>query len=276
MPYDSNSFGGQLFTKPVAPIAPTAPPDVPSAPAPAGNLLGSGALGGTDFRDLITNTPLKPASPGVGGVAATPPPAQNPNPAPGQGANAFDADPGVAMARALENQGIGSLDAWLKAAREQAIIAAGDPALAGMAGFGLDPQAGVFAQQNYLSGNADLARVKRAKDLAHQAIINKLAAHGIIASGDLGYLEGQSNIDFGNQEYDVRQGVLKRLSDFMQQYLDRKSALKQSTLAAYQQAYQNMAANPPTNYGGVTGGEAGSYMPSDKRMAAIVNLLRSR
>jgi hypothetical protein len=144
----------------------------------------------------------------------------------------------------LENQGIGSLDAWLKSAREQAIIASGDPGLAGMAGFGLDPQAGVFAQQNYLSGNADLARVDRAKKLAHQAIINKLASHGLLRSGELGYQEGQSNIDFGNQEYDVRQGVLQKLADFMKQYLDQKQALKQSTLGAYQQAYQNAATNP--------------------------------
>lgn len=178
------------------------------------------------------------------GVAPTGAKAVIPVVPPPPDAGSLDSDWRVQQAKALENLGIGSLDAWMKAQREREIIQAGDPALAGMAGFGLDPQAGVFAQQNYLSGNADLARVDRAKEMAKRAIINKLAARGIIWSGDLGYLEGEANIDFGNQEYDVRQAVLKRLSDLMGQYLQQKQALKQSTLAAYQQAYADRAVNP--------------------------------
>ena len=174
----------------------------------------------------------------------------------------------MALAQSLENQGIGSLDAWLKSAREQAIIRSGDPALAGMAGFGLDPQAGVFANQNYLSGNADLARLDRAKKLARQGIVNRLAARGILRSGDLGYLEGQSNIDYGNQEYDVRQNVLSRLSEFMQQYLDRKQALKNSTLNARLNAYQSAASNPPTG-GGSTGGQSLFTAPQNSNFGSI-------
>lgn len=208
------------------------------------------------FGSLLGNTQAQPVAPTPPSISGTMPRfggltkesqspsafanlqriATEPSSAP---ANPFDSDPGVAQARALENMGISQLNSWLKAQQEQAIIQSGDPALASQAGFGLDPQAGVFAQQNYLSGNADLARVDRARKLAHQAIINRLAARGILRSGDLGYLQGQSNIDFGNQEYDVRQAVLGKLSQFMRDYLDRKQALKQSTLGAYQNAYQN-------------------------------------
>lgn len=147
-----------------------------------------------------------------------------------------DDDPSVALARALEQQGIGQLDAWLKAAREREIIQSGDPALAGMAGFGLDPQAGVFAQQNYLSGNADLARVARAKERARKQIVDRLAARGILSSGELGYQEGQTNMDYGNQEYDVRQKVLNRLAEMFQQYLSQKQQYKMGTVTAMQNA----------------------------------------
>lgn len=179
--------------------------------------------------------------PGAASPGYTPPPVKGVYNPPQY---SFDTDPSVALARALENQGIGQLDAWLKSAREQAIIQSGDPALASIAGFGLDPQAGVFAQQNYLSGNADLARVARARDLAKKAIINRLASRGLLRSGDLGYLEGQANIDYGNQEYDVRQNVLKKLADLMAQYLQQKQALKQNTVSAYQSAFNNVANNP--------------------------------
>lgn len=188
----------------------------------------------------LTPSPFLPV--GVRGTMANPysaPAAPVAAPTAPSGGNSFDSDPRVAMAKALENQGIGQLDSWIRSAREQAIIQSGDPDLAGQAGFGLDPQAGVFARQNYLSGNADLARLDRAKKLAHRAIINKLASRGILRSGDLGYLEGEANQDFGNQEYDVRQGVLSKLSEFMRQYLQQKQALKQSTLGAYQDAYNN-------------------------------------
>lgn len=203
-----------------------------------------------ELGDVYSGSGLTAGSPEakVAQAANEPSPTKTvaPAPAPASPKSGYglDSDAGVALARALENQGIGSLDSWLKSARERAIIQSGDPALAGMAGFGLDPQAGTFAQQNYLSGNADLARVDRAKKLAHRAIINRLAARGLLRSGDLGYLEGESNIDFGNQEYDVRQNVLSKLSDFMKQYLDQKQALKQSTLGAYQTAYQRLAENP--------------------------------
>lgn len=242
MPFDSTSFGGTLYKNPLPPIQNQQQYNAVAAGPRAGyelgdTISGSGVAPGSALakqqQAAAEPTPSKPgvAPTGARPVAPVVPPS-------------FASDPNVALAKALENQGIGSLDAWLRSAREQAIIQSGDPALAAQAGFGLDPQAGAFAQQNYLSGNADLARVKRAQDLAHQAIINKLAAHGIIRSGDLGYLEGQSNIDFGNQEYDVRQAVLNKLSDLMKQYLDQKQALQQSTLSAYQQAYQNAASSP--------------------------------
>lgn len=156
----------------------------------------------------------------------------------------LDTDPNVLASLALQQQGLSQLDANLKNARERAIIQFGDPALASEAGFGLDPQAGAFAQQNYMSGNAQLSRLDKQHDLARQAIINRLAAHGILQSGDLGYQEGQENQSYGNQVYDARQSVLDYLAGLMNTYNQQRQALSQSVIGARQQAIQNFLSNP--------------------------------
>lgn len=135
------------------------------------------------------------------------------------------------------------MDSALKAARERAIIDFGDPALADMAGFGLDPQAGAFARQNYLSGNATLARLDKSRDLGRKAVIDRLAGRGMLFSGDLGYLEGEENTKYGHQVYDTRQRLLGYLADLYQSYLDRKQSYRDSLLSAYQNAYATMLQN---------------------------------
>lgn len=142
-------------------------------------------------------------------------------------------------ADAMEKLGISQIDSDLKRAQEQAIINFGDPALAQMAGFGIDPQAADFAKQNYLSGNATLARLNKQHDLAKRSILNKLAASGLLRSGDLGYMLGQEDQNYGNTQYDARQQVLAQLAQYMRDYLDRKNALKQNVWNAYQNSFQN-------------------------------------
>jgi hypothetical protein len=179
--------------------------------------------------------------PPAGGYGApAPPPAAPTAPKPPN----FWTNPGVQNAQNAENLGLSQLEAMLKQAREQMIIRFGDPALAGLAGFGLDPQAGTFAQQNYLSGNADLAKIDRAQQQRRKAIVDRLAGRGIIDSGDLGYLQGEANTTYGNEVYDARQQVLAKLNELMSNYLGQKNQLHSGTLDAYQAAYQSFLANP--------------------------------
>jgi hypothetical protein len=153
-------------------------------------------------------------------------------------------DPNVADSLALEQQGLGQLDAALKSAREKAIIGFGDPSLANEAGFGLDPQAGAFAQQNYLSGNSTLSRLDKQHTLARQAVINQLASHGILNSGDLGYQEGNADQNYGNQVYDAKNSILDYLSNLLSSYNQNRTNLHQATIAARQNALNAFASNP--------------------------------
>lgn len=155
----------------------------------------------------------------------------------------------VWMQKALEQYGVGGMDSDLRALRERAIIDWGDPALAQLAGFGLDPQAGTFAKQNYLSGNAMMSRLDKKHDLDRKAVINRLASRGLLRSGDLGYGLGEADAAYGNDQYDARQRVLAQLESYMQNYIDRKNALRQNVQQAYETARNNFLSNPSAYLG---------------------------
>jgi hypothetical protein len=174
----------------------------------------------------------------------------------GFGSYDLNSDPSVVAARQAENLGLTQLDANLAEARRQAIIRFGDPTLATEAGFGLDPQAATFAQQNYLSGNADLAQLDKQHKEMRDAVIAKLASHGILASGDLGYQEGQADQTYGHNVYDARSKVLDYLRGLNETYLDRRNSLRQATVQALQSAYQFGLSNPYL-YGAGGGGAGG-------------------
>lgn len=175
----------------------------------------------------------------------------------GGGGYSIGMDPGYQAALNAENLGVSQLDATLKAARERAVIDFGDPALADMAGFGLDPQAADFARQNYLSGNAALSRVDKARDLKRKAIIDALAGKGILFSGETGYQEGQAATEYGQNVYDTRNKVLDALRGYQQDYLDRKNSLHSQTVAAMQNAFAFAMANPGMYAGSGGGGGSG-------------------
>lgn len=179
------------------------------------------------------------------------PPTQSAQPPAGGGASGFgnasdflNWDPAYQQALAMEQQGFGQLDAQLKAQRERAIINFGDRALASQAGFGLDPQAAAFAQQNYLSGNSTMSRLDRAHQLAAQAVINQLAAHGLLNSGDLGYKEGVENQGYGNNVYDARQSVLDALAGLYNNYLGGRQSYEQMVNNAMSNALNAWLQNP--------------------------------
>lgn len=173
-------------------------------------------------------TPTVPAAPDAGGGTA---PTFDPS--------VWNTDPGIQDAQNQASSIQKQIDDWLRESASQAVIKFGDPALAGMAGFGMDPQAGTFAQQNYLSGNADLARLDKSRDLARKAVIDRLASHGILNSGDLGYGEQQANSTYGNQVYDARSALLTYLRSLQSQALGQKSNASQLVANAKNTAYNN-------------------------------------
>jgi hypothetical protein len=165
-------------------------------------------------------------------------------PVPTPNRSPYDSDPGYQAALAQEQLGLSQNNAALKNLIQQRIISYGDPNLASMAGFGLDPQAAAFARQNYLSGNSQLARIDKQHKDNLQAIINQLAAHGILFSGDTGYRSGQEDQSYGNNVYDAQQAALADILGYRQSNLQQNQALHQSVIDALQNAYQTYLNHP--------------------------------
>lgn len=287
--YDQGSAGGNynqpgagfVGGPPAAPTKPKKPADPSAGFANIGSIIGSATSGFDGIKGKLPSVQFPGGAPSVGGIADAfqgvggaiaggagayadaaggaqdPPsitfpsaPAASPSPAvPTQ----YDTDPQVMINKLLEQLGIGSIDADLKAQRERAIIGWGDPSLAAMAGFGIDPQAGVFAQQNYLSGNAALAKLNKQHDLNAKGIVNRLAARGLLRSGDLGYQTGEENQAYASNQYEGRQKILDYLTQVSQQAQDRRNALRQSVIQSVMAAYQNMGQNPQA-YASLYGG----------------------
>jgi hypothetical protein len=156
----------------------------------------------------------------------------------------FNSDPGYAAALAAEQLGLPRIDNDTNNLIAQRIVAYGDPNLATMAGFGLDPQSAAFARQNYLSGNGTLARLDKAHAQARQAIINQLAAHGLIDSGETGYQEGNADQTYGNQVYDAQQQALADILGYRNAAQQQRDALHNASIAALENAFQIMSQNP--------------------------------
>lgn len=154
--------------------------------------------------------------------------------------NAWKADPGYLMALAQQQQGSTQLDAWLKQARTSQLVDFGDPNLT-IEGFNLDPQTKAMIQQNYASGNAQLARLDQNHKLGLKSVIDQLAGRGMLNSGETGYQQGQQDQLYGHNVYDARNALLSHLSDQYQQYLQQRQQLQQSVVQAAQSAYANAA-----------------------------------
>lgn len=252
------------------PLAPNPAPATPPAP----NIPWQNAI--TYEGAGITPEPIHGPGGLVGGITgpggSTPPAApyptsspQNQAPSGGGGSNPFLSDPGYQAALSQEQLGVGTLNQQLNNQIAQRIIAFGDPALASMAGFGLDPQSAAFARQNYLSGNAELARLDAAHKQARQAIINRLAAHGLLTSGDTGYQEGLEDQGYGNNVYDAQQKALADILGYRQSALDRQDALHAATVSALENAYNTYVQNPALyGLGTPTGGGAAPTPPPAK------------
>lgn len=171
--------------------------------------------------------------------------------------NPFETDPGYLAALAAEQAGSQQLDAALKAAQEQAIVQFGDPGLAGLAGFNLDPVTAAAAQANTQAGNSTLGQLGKQRDQNQQSLQNQLAAHGMIFSGDLGYKTGQNQQAYGSELFNQQQGVLQSLAGLSRDTIAQKQGLHSNTVGALTGAYNNAISNPgfwgAVNDGGASG-----------------------
>jgi hypothetical protein len=178
---------------------------------------------------------------GAGGSSAIPMPGQSSKAPP---APNFENDPNVIRAKAAADAARSNAKSQLRKLRRLAIIRMGDPSLAKAAGIDLSPEDLAAAKANYASGNATMARLDQQNSQARQAIINQLAARGILFSGETGYQEGQQAQAYGNQVYDVRQQLLDYLDQALQQELAAEAQAQEMENSAYQQAYYAYTQNP--------------------------------
>ena len=94
------------------------------------------------------------------------------------------------------------------------------------------------------SGNTLLSRLLQAHNLSQQGIINRLAGHGLLFSGDTGYQTNQEAQNYGHQVYDANQAALGDLLNYQAQALQQKQQLSQAVQNALENAYQNYLAHP--------------------------------
>jgi hypothetical protein len=216
----------RLTTPPSSPSW-TPPTDLgprgPSTPQPALGAQGSPTATYSDVQNSLEDTYRQNSG-------GQPPSVQSASP--------FSSDPAYAAATAAEQLGIPSIDNNLMNLINQRIVAYGDPSLAAQAGFGLDSQAAAFARQNYLSGNGQLARLDKAHEQARRTIINQLAAHGLLDSGDTGYQVGGADQTYGNSVYDAQQQALADILGYRNSAQSQRDALHNAKVAALENAYQ--------------------------------------
>lgn len=232
--------------------------------------------GGAVVPPRYAPSPGEVNNPGVGAGGFSNP-AAVPTPKPAAPSNPFVSDPGYSAALAQEQLGISQNNAALNNLIAQRIISYGDPGLASMAGFGLDPQAAAFAKQNYLSGNGQLARIDRQHQLNLQAIINRLAGHGLLDSGETGYQTGQEDQGYGNTVYDAQQQALADILGYRQQTLQQNRSLQDAVVQALQQAYQNYLNHPELGgYGAPIGQPNVGGQPSGSAIRSVAKQLTAK
>lgn len=147
----------------------------------------------------------------------------------------YDPSYAAAQAAALESQA--ALHSSIRSARGRALIDFGDPTLAGLTGLDVDPSTGQFAQQNYASGNAVLARLAKAHDDRRNALIGQLAGRGIIGSGELGYQTGQEAQTYGSAQYDAWKQLMDYMGNLTQQDVGQSRSTRDTLINALQSAY---------------------------------------
>lgn len=141
--------------------------------------------------------------------------AQKPRAAPNPLAGVLT-NPLVVQADLARRQQIQDANAALRQSRSQALIQFGSPQLAQGYGDTVDPNTAAAAGANQFSTLANLSHQNK---IGVRNILNNLAGHGLLHSGDLGYREGEQARAFGQASYDATQQLLAQLSGYLNQYL---------------------------------------------------------
>jgi hypothetical protein len=172
----------------------------------------------------------------------------------GLASNPFLTDPGYLSALAAEQTGSQQADNALKAAQEQAIVQFGDPSLAQAAGLNISPLTVAMAQANTAAGTSTVAGLQRTRDDNQTNILDSLAAHGALDSGQTGYATTRNQQAYGQDLYGGLQTALSGLNTATATDVSTKQGLRSDTTKALTGAYDTMVANPALWGAADTGG----------------------
>jgi hypothetical protein len=173
----------------------------------------------------------------------------------GLASNPFLTDPGYLSALSAEQTGSQQADNALKAAQEQAIVQFGDPSLAQAAGLNISPLTAAMAQANTAAGTSTVAGLQRTRDDNQTNILDSLAAHGALDSGQTGYATTRNQQAYGQDLYGGLQTALAGLNSAAASDVSTKQGLRSDTTKALTGAYDTMVANPALWGAADTGGQ---------------------
>jgi len=191
--------------------------------------------------------PTAPASAPAAAAAASPVSTALAAPAAATGGgttNPFLTDPGYLSALAAEQTGSQQADNALRAAQEQAIVQFGDPSLAQAAGLNINPLTASMAQANTAAGTSTVAGYQRTRDENQQNILDSLAAHGMLDSGQTGYATTRNQEAYGRDVYGGLQTALSGLNTAAATDVSAKQGLHSDVTKALLGAYQTYVQNP--------------------------------
>jgi len=173
-------------------------------------------------------------------------PAYNPAPykppAPKPAPNPYLTDPGYLGAITQQKQQGQAIDQQTTDALSRLLVQYGDPNIAN--GLNLGPSVGAEASANTNAGISTLAQLNHQHDLNRRAVVNALAAHGILNSGDTGYRLGEEDRSYGIANANAHQSLMDAISQAQNQGLASKATLQNNVLAALENAFQNYITNP--------------------------------
>jgi hypothetical protein len=197
--------------------------------APAAPATGGGAATGASTAG---GSPVASALGGSGGSSTG-----------GLASNPFLTDPGYLSALSAEQTGSQQADNALRAAQEQAIVQFGDPSLAQAAGISVSPLTAAAAAANTAAGTSTVAGLQRTRDDNQTNILDSLAAHGALQSGQTGYATTRNQQAYGQDLYGGLQTALSGLNTAAATDVSTKQGLRSDTTRALTGAYDTMVAN---------------------------------
>lgn len=150
-------------------------------------------------------------------------------------------DPSVVQAGLARQQTIQDANAALRQQRSQALIGYGSPDLARSLGDTVDPNTASAAGANQYSV---LANLLHQQQTGRRGILNSLAGRGLLASGDLGFQEGELARGYGQASYDALNNLLGQLSGYLGTNVGAQQTANDGYLQALLASFARMGQNP--------------------------------